>query len=202
MTAFRIVILVDKLHPYGIGPNALSLLRSYLTDRRQLTYYNNTFSKQTLVKYGVPQGSVLGPLLFIIYINDLSPSILNSDVILFADDATLANSNIHFKVEMFWSKSDAEQWFQCHKLSLNKRRSYFFTENRKQYLKKPWILLSHSSDTPTSSPTKFQKCISSKKNLSAVTSFDKVMRASMPFLNPSCICHFVLGPQLPSRETV
>ena len=86
-------ILLQKLYHYGIRGNALQWFNSYLSNRYQYVNYNNTSSDMKLITCGVPQGSILGPLLFLLYINDISSvsSILFS--ILFADDTTLFYSS-------------------------------------------------------------------------------------------------------------
>ena len=70
----------------------LSLLTSYLSTRKQYVYNNDASSKLNSIEYGVPQGSVLGPILFILYINDIVKK-NECKYILFADDTTLMFSN-------------------------------------------------------------------------------------------------------------
>lgn len=70
-------ILLKKLHHYGIRGTAYDLMASYLHNRRQCIYVNNTYSTFLSVSTGVPQGSVLGPLLFLVYVNDIHKAIPN-----------------------------------------------------------------------------------------------------------------------------
>lgn len=89
-------ILVDKLEYAGVRGIALNLFRSYLTDRKQTVYVNDCFSDMKGITCGVPQGSVLGPLLFNIYINDIGNLNLKSYPNLFADDNAMFyfNTNV------------------------------------------------------------------------------------------------------------
>ena len=78
-------ILQQKLEHYGFRGNVFNLFSSYLSNRQQYVSVNNVNSSMQYIKYGVPQGSVLGPLLFLLYINDLG-NFCDSTLRLFADD--------------------------------------------------------------------------------------------------------------------
>ena len=82
-------ILLYKLNHYGIRGIALKWFESYLKNRKQYAHVNNVSSKIEDLKYGVPQGSILGPLLFIIYINDLPNIQKLSQFVIYADDANI-----------------------------------------------------------------------------------------------------------------
>ena len=101
---------------------ALKFFESYLSNRNQYACCNNTSSSITTIEYGVPQGSVLGPLLFIIYVNDIVNAVKDIKIRLFADDTALF---IHGKdVEMIYNKmKDAlirlRDWFKSNRLTLH-----------------------------------------------------------------------------------
>ena len=82
-------ILLEKLARYGITGTAHALLKSYLGQRTHLLKFNDTLSEELSTSCGVPQGSILGPLLFLLYINDISKACDESRTLLFADDTAL-----------------------------------------------------------------------------------------------------------------
>ena len=115
-------ILLSKLKFYGVTGLSLDLLYSYLSNRKHCTLYNNTFSDFIGIKQGVPQGLILGPLLFSIYINNL-PSSSN----LFADDTTLfcsidkLNRNDR-NIVIYEHLDNVSTWMKSNMLVLNSKK--------------------------------------------------------------------------------
>ena len=121
-------ILLDKLYHYGIRGIALEWFKSYLSNRQQQVSYNGVSSKYQSVNCGVPQGSILGPLLFILYINDLSSASKILKSILFADDTTLIDS--HKDLTTLVNRFNEElkhivNWLNANRLSLNIDKTNF-----------------------------------------------------------------------------
>ena len=128
-------ILLKKLEYYGIRGTALKWFTSYLSNRMQCTEIGDTQSKLDYIKCGVPQGSILGPLLFLLYINDI---VLSSEVFkfnLFADDTSLFYSNNNQAEAIETINTELEkiaQWLAANKLSLNVGKSKLLIFNKKK----------------------------------------------------------------------
>ena len=115
-------LLIAKLHAYGFSREALTLINNYLTNRQQRVKVNGSFSSWKSVVRGVPQGSVLGPLLFNIYINDLLLFIQDSDICNYADDTTIYTCNKNLDNIVHKLENDCKialKWFADNFMKLN-----------------------------------------------------------------------------------
>ncbi|XP_065664405.1 uncharacterized protein LOC136086066 [Hydra vulgaris] len=116
------LILLSKLEFYGIKNSNLAWFKSYLSNRKQYISYDGDKTDNMIITCGVPQGSVLGSLLFLIYVNDLYKfsNILNTT--LFADDTNLFYSHEDINILFLTVNKELDnltQWFKANKLSLN-----------------------------------------------------------------------------------
>ena len=136
-------ILLKKLDHYGVSGISHNLLKSYLSNRSQQTEINGVLSDSGVIKHGVPQGSVLGPLLFLIYINDIRESSEVLKFFLFADDTTVFYSdktNAGTEDLLNRELSKVSTWLAANKLSLNVKKSNFLHFHHGK-VKKPTINL-------------------------------------------------------------
>jgi len=134
-------ILINRLHDYiGVSGDALSWFKSYLQDRNQCVFINNTKSELSHLTYGVPQGSVLGPILFSIYMLPLSHVIkrYNMKYHFYADDTQIyitfnpTNDNATSSITLLQSCiNDVKTWMTQNKLKLNTDKTEFLTISKK-----------------------------------------------------------------------
>lgn len=120
-------ILLRKLNNYGIRGIAYDWFKSYLSDRQQFVEIDGKISQRVPIQIGVPQGSILGPLLYLLYVNDIGNS-CSGNILSFADDTTLYMS--HSDLNELYAKANMHanelyQWFCSNKLSLNAKKTKY-----------------------------------------------------------------------------
>ena len=127
-------ILLKKLSMYGLDENTIAWFESYLKNRAQRTKVNGHLSNLRYMSYGVPQGSILGPLLFIIYINDLSKYLTETKCSLYADDTAVycnGTSIVDIVLSLRIDMSYINEWLRANKLTLNvKKTKYMIIGNK------------------------------------------------------------------------
>ena len=130
-------ILLRKLTHYGLSQTAIRWFSSYLVGRRQLVEFDGTWSTLVSISTGVPQGSILGPLLFIIYMNDIHVASDKFNAIIYADDTNLLSSLCSLNVNLQGNATNVtelssninieldniQEWFNINRLSLNVQRT-------------------------------------------------------------------------------
>ena len=117
-------ILLEKLNNYGVSGPSLLWFQSYLSNRLQFTVFNDSTSSSLPLATGVPQGSILGPLLLLVYLNDIYKASEKLQMILYADDTTLISSlsptSLYNDILKFNDEIvKVHEWLLLNKLSLN-----------------------------------------------------------------------------------
>ena len=135
-------LLIKKLKNLGFSNNSAEYIESYLKNRTQKTKFQNFTSKEETVLSGIPQGSILGPLLFLIFTNDLAPEFENMcQMYSYAEDTQLiitASNPIELKTKIQQALGVAQKWFQSNSMKNNvdKTEIVIFSKkiNEKKYI--------------------------------------------------------------------
>ena len=127
-------LLIAKLHAYGFSIDSLKMIKDYLSNRKQRVKINTSFSTWSDLLMGVPQGSVLGPLLFNIYLNDLFWTKEYTEVCNLADDTTFHSGNMELSellVELEHDSLLAIEWFESNYMRLNTNKCHLLVGGHK-----------------------------------------------------------------------
>ena len=141
-------ILLQKLSFFGLSITIINWIRNYLSNRRQKCSVNGMASEELGISCGVPQGSILGPLLFLLYVNDISTNLLHSNVLLYADDTVIFAKHADEGTTHQWVSADLEllyKWCNRNQLTINLSKTklmLFGTKNMLKHCSKSDINLS------------------------------------------------------------
>ena len=121
-------LLLKKLSIYGVCPSSVAWFKSYLSERKQFTTLRKVKSEQLTVKQGVPQGSILGPVLFVLFVNGIPRHVPKSAMDIYADDSTLSSSSDWKNISSLnQSLSDdvaeIERWTRGNKMYINTHKT-------------------------------------------------------------------------------
>ena len=155
-------ILIKKFFIYGIRNKSLDWFKSYLHNRKQFCVVNNATSPTKKVSCGVPQGSYLGPLLFLLYVNDLPNCMENSHAAMYADDTNItvrSSSLIHVEEALNSELENIHHWLLSNKLTLNVEKTEYRIIGTRQRLN------NLSQDINVSIDGKVLKEVETKKTL-------------------------------------
>ena len=119
-------ILMQKLPHFGINDKTCNWVQNYLENRKQKCTVNGRTSCVRDITCGVPQGSILGPLLFLLFVNDMDQDLIHSKVLLYADDTVLYASNNHEEVAHLWVSENLQlisKWCSANQLTINTNKT-------------------------------------------------------------------------------
>lgn len=159
--AFELVdhtVLIEKLAFYGLMGRELGLLKSYLSNRRQYVQINEYKSSTEHVKYGVPQGSVLGPLLFKIYLNDINNIGMKGKIFMYADDLCIFypyTREMTLKSAIAHDSELLTKYARINKLVLNSNKTKFIKFRPQQQRCNDFIILSDGERVPEVNTVKY-----------------------------------------------
>ena len=130
-------LIIAKLNAYGFSLSASKLIHNYLSHRKQRTKINSSYSSWEEILFGVPQGSILGPLLFNIFVSDLFSVLSDVEFASYADDNTpyVVKNNIRSVIKSL-EKTRVElfEWFSDKQMKANPEKCHFITSESKDLL--------------------------------------------------------------------
>ena len=132
--------LMKKLKSYNIGGKLLKWLESFLSERYQRVIVQGISSEAEKVRSGVPQGTVLGPILFILYINNITEVIRNASIMIFADDSKLIKEieNEEDRINLIKDLQAVITWAEENKMELNEKKFMLLQHGNKADIKNPY----------------------------------------------------------------
>ena len=131
--------LISKLKRFGLGEDSINWFTSYLSDRFQVVALDNEMSDPLAVLNGVPQGSILGPVLFTLYINDLPNCINLCKTMMYADDTVIffsAAQMMEIEIQLNMELNNLSEWLSGNKLILNLKKTEFMVFGTHQRLRR------------------------------------------------------------------
>ena len=137
-------LIIAKLEAYGVGENSLRLIQNYLSQRQQRVKVGSSFSEWLEIILGIPQGSILGPILFNVFINDLLLFIKETDICNFADDTTLYAcgkdlDTISYKLEL--ETNTTIQWLKDNEMVANPSKFQLMFLSKYKDIEKTCLLM-------------------------------------------------------------
>ena len=155
-------ILLTKLKAYGVGSNSCNYFKSYLDNRAQKCFVNGSLSNSQPLTRGIPQGTNLGLLLFVFYINDLPNCLVNSHPRMYADDTHLtfaSNDVAHLEENMNDDLTKISEWLTANKLTRNNSETEFMLIGSRQRLNTLNRLPSFTIDNNSIQQVEFTKSL-------------------------------------------
>ena len=155
-------MLLSKLKAYGVGSNLSNWFKSYLENSTQKCFVNGSLSDSQPLSCGIPRGTILGPLLFILYINDLPNCLVNSHPRMYADDTHLtfaSNDVVHLEENINDDLTKINEWLTANNLALNKSKTEFMLIGSRQRLNTFNRLSSFTIDSNSIKQVEFTKSL-------------------------------------------